>query len=196
MSRRWTDDVRRRVIDSVRIVCGRVYVTVRCPSVCPSVCPFVCHSYWPLQQRGRVCAGDIDRLLHVGRPPATALSSKREEQCHVYSRRGRLDTDLYSTVWSFVAAKHAFVGSDERHERRGRPVRRWIHDQSFTAISRQRVWHRQCRLAGSRVQLLQHRQVCATRTFNTIWFYWHYNVKESRHTVWKSSRLVTSPAFA
>ena len=159
-------------------------------SVRLSVCLPVCLSQ--LLTAAAACGGFVQEILidcctsgahQQRRRSSTALSSKREEQCHVYSRRGRLDTDLYSTVWSFVAAKHAFVGSDERHERRGRPVRRWIHDQSFTAISRQRVWHRQCRLAGSRVQLLQHRQVCATRTFNAIGFYWHYNVKESRHTV-------------
>jgi len=53
-------------IDTARIVRGRVYVTVRYPSVCPCVCP----SYRLLQQRAAGLllwarlAGDIERLLH------------------------------------------------------------------------------------------------------------------------------------
>ena len=45
------------------LVCGRVYVTVRCPSVRPSVCLSVCPVCRPLQQRvaGLLQAGDIDR---------------------------------------------------------------------------------------------------------------------------------------
>ena len=62
-------------IDIAHIVCGRVYVTIRCPSACPSVCLSVCLSCRSLQQRAGVSdllwcdvlllwsrrAGDTDR---------------------------------------------------------------------------------------------------------------------------------------
>jgi len=89
-----------RHIDTARIVCDRVYVTAGCPSV-----PSVCTSYRALQQRAAglllsaQLAGEIPRLLHgrgsrqQRRRNSTALSGKRE-QCHVPSRRRRLNTDL------------------------------------------------------------------------------------------------------
>jgi len=53
---------RFRLVDSARTVCGRVCVTVQCPSVCPSVCPI----YRPLHKRAAGLllwarrTGDID----------------------------------------------------------------------------------------------------------------------------------------
>jgi len=60
---------------------SRVCVSVRCPSVCPSLDR--CNSV----RRGAPRTGDIDRQRR-------ARSSKRE-QCHVYSRRRRLDPDSF-----------------------------------------------------------------------------------------------------
>jgi len=59
--------------------------------------------------------GDIDRQ-HC----STAFSSKCDK-CHVYSRRRRLDTDLYFLVFWFVIISFAFsaltllVGRQEGH---------------------------------------------------------------------------------
>ena len=72
------------IIDTVRILCGRVYETIRCLSVCLSVC-----TIRKLQQR----AAD---LLPVGgrlAPSSTALSSKCE-QCLVEMRDTNVNRDL------------------------------------------------------------------------------------------------------
>jgi len=64
----------KQLIDTVRIVCDSVTVTIRCPSVRLSVWP----NYWRLQQRAAGLqlwarrAEDIDRLLHDQCPAATA----------------------------------------------------------------------------------------------------------------------------
>jgi len=94
----------RQFLDIAPIVCGKVYVTVRCPSVCLSV-PAIdrCSSV------RRVCfcgpgGQDIQciyRLLHGRRPAARHRSSRahnstavgsKSDRCHVYSRRKRLNT--------------------------------------------------------------------------------------------------------
>jgi len=90
-------------------------------SVSPSVCPSVCPSYRPLQQHAAGLllwarwARDIDRLLHGHRRlqqarRAAAAGTQQHGapqhggqqqggQCHVYSRRRRLNTDL---LWKAV----------------------------------------------------------------------------------------------
>ena len=95
----------------------RICATVRRLSVSLSVCP-ICR---PLQQRvarlllGAPRVGDIDRQRS-----STAFSSKCDK-CHVYSRRRRLDTDLYFLVFWFVIISFAFsaltllVGRQEGH---------------------------------------------------------------------------------
>ena len=85
------------VIDTTRRVCGRVYVTVRCPSflviercgsvrrVCccgPAGCRISIDCWATSAQQQRRCS-------------STAGSSKGE-QCHVYSRRRRLNTDWFA----------------------------------------------------------------------------------------------------
>jgi len=81
--------------DTSRIVCGRVYVTIRCPSVCLSVDPSFCPIYRPLQ----LCSS-VRRVCCCG-PRRQAMSI----DC---SRRGRLSIHICSG-----AAGHHHVGHQQ-----------------------------------------------------------------------------------
>ena len=81
------------IIDTAHSMRSKVYMTVRCPSVCLSICIDRCSSVRRvccLVPRRQEISIDSDRLRA---PSSTALSSKCE-QCHVYSRRRRLNGDL------------------------------------------------------------------------------------------------------
>ena len=86
------------IIDTVRIVCDRVYETIFRASACLSAC--LCH----LSTAACHCSGfaavgrrakDIDRstAAATGRRSSTTLSSSKCEQCHAVSRRRKLDRD-------------------------------------------------------------------------------------------------------
>ena len=81
------------IIDTAHSMRSKVYMTVRCPSVCLSICIDRCSSVRRVcclvPRRQEISIGS-DRLRA---PSSTALSSKCE-QCHVYSRRRRLNGDL------------------------------------------------------------------------------------------------------
>ena len=62
--------------DTARRVCGRVFVTVRCPSVCPtSIAAAACGGFAAVRRQ----AGDIDRLLHGASAACAPCSSRRIE---------------------------------------------------------------------------------------------------------------------
>ena len=69
--------------DSARIIRGRVYVTIRCPSVCPSVCPILSRS-----------RGVRRWFAAVGR------AGRGHRSIAVWRRRGRLSVHIHSTVAS------------------------------------------------------------------------------------------------
>jgi len=77
---------------------SRVYETVWCLSVRPSVCPI--RSLQQLAAGLLLWArqvGDIDRLMHGRRRSRTGRSATRGTicgQCHVYSRRRKLNTHV------------------------------------------------------------------------------------------------------
>ena len=90
-----------RIVDTVRILCGSVYETIRCLSVCLSVC-----TIRTLQQR----AAD---LLPVGgrlAPSSTALSSKCE-QCLVEMRDTSVNRDLLVNRSKTISEKRKEVGA-------------------------------------------------------------------------------------
>ena len=72
--------------DSARIIRGRVYVTIRCPSVCPSVCPILSRS-----------CGVRRWFAAVGRAGRARRSIAARR---VWRRRGRLSVHIHSTVAS------------------------------------------------------------------------------------------------
>jgi len=86
-------------VDTARIVCGRMYVTVRCPSVCPSACLIYpplrrrVAAVGPASRRYRSTAAAARRHSNMAHS-STALGSKCE-QCHVVSWRRKLNTDLF-----------------------------------------------------------------------------------------------------
>ena len=100
-------DNRHTVIDIARMACGRVYVTVRCPSDHLSVYMSVCLSYRPrCSNVGLVCCcGPGGRKISIDcctvgaqqqlRRSSTLVSSICE-QCRVYSRR----TILRRSIWT------------------------------------------------------------------------------------------------
>ena len=116
---------------------SRVYETVRCPSVrlsvpsidrCSSVRRFAAGR--PAGGRYRLTAAGA-QLQRRGRSTAhsnAAVASKRE-QCHVYSRRRRLNTvDLHSYMLSTVTEQFSVVCVHSKritkyqYVQRGRPV--------------------------------------------------------------------------
>ena len=92
----------KSITDTARIyACSRCYVTVRFPFACLSVCLSVpsiptaaaaCGGFAARRPASRRYRSIAARRVYS----STAVSSKCE-QCHVYSRRRRLDTDLYRT---------------------------------------------------------------------------------------------------
>ena len=84
----------QQIIVTARTACGRVYVTVRCPS---SVCPSVCLSQ--LSTTAAACGGfaalgPADRRYRSIAARRTAANAP--QQCHVRSRRRRLSKNLLS----------------------------------------------------------------------------------------------------
>ena len=97
-----------RPTDTIGIVCGR----------CPSVCPSVCISYRPAACGGFTGDGPVQVISidcctggaqQQRRTAAINAVSSKGDQCHVSSRRKRLNTDLFK-----VSNTNNFIRNSEK----------------------------------------------------------------------------------